>query len=65
LPAEEHLVAASKTLTPAERSERARKAAQVRHSLDTYVNAVVAKAPELNDAQRAKLRALFAPAEVA
>jgi hypothetical protein len=58
-------VAASTRLSPAQRIERARKAAQARTTLDAHINAVVAKAPELSDAQRAKLRALFAPAEVA
>lgn len=50
------------TLTPKERSENARLAAQARHSLDTYVKAVVDRAPELSDEQRAKLSAIFAPA---
>jgi hypothetical protein len=51
---------ANASMTAAERHERARKA-----HLAGAVNAVVARAPELSDAQRAKLQALFAPAEVA
>lgn len=58
-------VAASTTLTPQQRTERARKAALARTSLDTYVNAVVAKAPELTPAQRDRLAAIFAPGAAA
>jgi uncharacterized protein YciW len=49
-------------LTPAERSAAARKAALASHSLDTYVKAVVDRAPELSAGQRARLAAIFAPA---
>lgn len=48
-------MAASTTLTPAQRTERARKAARARHSLDTYVKAVVSRAPELTLEQRSLL----------
>lgn len=58
-------MAASKTLTPEQRSERARNAAHVRNSLDTYVNQVVARAPQLTEEQKAKLATVFrsAPAQ--
>lgn len=49
------------TLTPEQLSERARKAARARHSLDTYVKTVVDRAPELTEAQRTRLAAIFAP----
>lgn len=58
-------MAASTTLTPEQRSDRARKAAAARHSLDTYVKTVVDRAPELSESQRSRLAAIFAPAEVA
>lgn len=58
-------MAASTSLTPAQRTERARKAAQARHSLETYVKTVVDRAPELSEAQRARLAAIFAPSEAA
>lgn len=56
-------MAASKTLTPEQRTERARKAGQasarVRLSLEHHVKAVVDRAPELTPDQLAKLRTLF------
>lgn len=54
-------MAASTTLTPEQRTERARKAALARHSLDTYVKTVVDRAPELTLEQKSRLRAIFAP----
>lgn len=54
-------MAASTSLSPEQRTERARKAAAARHSLDTYINAVVNAAPELTDRQKARLTAIFAP----
>ena len=53
-------MAASTSLTPAQRTERARKAALARTSLDTYVKTIVDRAPELNAEQRARLAAIFA-----
>lgn len=50
-------MAASKTLTPEQRRERARKA-----HLASAVNAIVARAPELTPDQAARLRAIFGPA---
>lgn len=58
-------MAASTTLSPQQRIERARKAAAARHSLDTYVKTVVDRAPELTESQKARLAAIFAPAEAA
>ncbi|TWG13471.1 hypothetical protein FHX75_13515 [Micromonospora palomenae] len=55
-------MAASKTLTPEQRRERARKAGRAAHSIDAHVRAVVDRAPELTADQVAKLRAIFAPA---
>jgi hypothetical protein len=55
-------VAASKTLTPEQRTERASKAARARNSLDCYVKQVVDRAPELTPEQVAKLRTILAPA---
>lgn len=52
----------SKLSDPVWRTERARKAAAARHSLDTYVKHVVDRAPELSPEQRARLAAIFAPA---
>lgn len=54
-------MAASKTLTPEQRTERARKAGRAAHSLDVHIRAVVDRAPELTADQVAKLRAVFAP----
>jgi hypothetical protein len=53
------------TLTPEQLSERARKGAQARHSLDTYVKTVVDRAPELTPAQRDLLAGIFAGHEAA
>lgn len=53
-------MAASTTLSPEWRRERARKGAAARHSLDTYVNAIVKRAPELTPEQVAKLRPILA-----
>lgn len=47
--------------SPEWRSERARKAAAARHSLDTYIKAVAARRAELTDSQRDLLRALASP----
>lgn len=57
-------MAASTTLTPEQRTERARKAAAARTGVDYHINAILAAAPkitDLSDEQVAKLRALFAP----
>jgi len=56
-------VAASTSPTPAWRKERARKGAAARHSLDTYINTLVRRAPELTPDQIAKLRPILAKAE--
>lgn len=48
------------TLTPEQRSEKARKAAAARHSLDTYVKTLVDRAPELTERQIAMLAPIFA-----
>ncbi len=58
-------MAASTTLTPTERTERARKAALARTSADAHIDALLAKAPELTEAQKAKLAAIFAPSAAA
>ncbi|WP_436527005.1 hypothetical protein [Actinoplanes sp. HUAS TT8] len=69
-------MAASTSLSPAQRSERARKAAAARNAkltaaersqaasnahLAQAVASVVSRAPELTQTQRAKLAAIFAP----
>lgn len=53
------------TLTPEQLSERARKAAAARHSLDTYVKTIVARAPELSPAQLDQLAGIFAESRAA
>lgn len=50
--------------TPAERSAHGRRA-YLAGAVNAVAAAVAANAPELTEAQRAKLRALFAPSEVA
>lgn len=50
-----------KLADPAFRHERARKAARARTSIDHYVRAIVDRAPELTDEQRARLAALLPP----
>jgi hypothetical protein len=52
-------MAASKTLTRAQRIERARKAGQASHSLEHYVSKVVDRAPELTTEQRDRLATLL------
>lgn len=56
-------MAASKTLTPEQRIERARKAGQAsalkRSTLDYHINKVVDRAPELTPEQTDRLRAIF------
>lgn len=55
-------MAASTTLTPAQRTERARKAAAARHSLESYAKAVaagLAKGAELSPETVAALRAVL------
>lgn len=54
-------MAASKTLSPAQRTERARNAGHASQSTDTLINRLVARAPALTDEQRARLAALLAP----
>jgi hypothetical protein len=58
-------VAASTSLTPEQRTERARKAARARNSLSTYVKSVVDRAPELTPAQLDMLAAILAEREEA
>jgi hypothetical protein len=53
-------VAASKLSDPEWRAERARKAAAARHSVDTYIDSIVAKAPELTAEQKSRLSNLLA-----
>lgn len=53
-------MAASKTLSPEQLSDRARRAAAARHSLDSYIDSIVRRAPELTDEQIAKLRPILA-----
>lgn len=48
---------------PQFRRDRARKAALARTSLDHHVDRLVAAAPELTPAQRARLSALLRPAD--
>jgi hypothetical protein len=50
------------TLSPEQRTENARKAAQARHSLDTYIQTIVDRAPELTKEQIDKLAPIFAEA---
>lgn len=54
-----------KTDSPQWRTERARKAAAARHSLDTYVKTIVDRAPELTPEQRSSLAAIFAEHQAA
>jgi hypothetical protein len=44
---------------PAYRRARAKKAAQRRHSLDTYIRSIVDRAPELTAEQRDRLAAIL------
>jgi hypothetical protein len=44
---------------PAYRRARAKKAAQRRHSLDTYIKSIVDRAPELTAEQRDRLAAIL------
>jgi hypothetical protein len=46
---------------PAYRRARAKKAAQRRHSLDTYIKSIVERAPELTTEQRDRLATLLRP----
>jgi hypothetical protein len=46
---------------PAYRHARAKKAAERRHSLDTYIKSIVDRAPELTAAQRDRLTVLLRP----
>lgn len=45
--------------TPEELSAAGRKAAAARHSIDTYIDSIVRRAPELTPEQVAKLRPLL------
>jgi len=54
-------MAASKTLSPEQRVERARKAGRVAQSLDAQVDRIVKNWPKLTDEQIDKLRGLFVP----
>jgi hypothetical protein len=56
-------VAASTSLTPEQRKARAKKASEAAHSTDTLIRRIVDKAPELTEAQKARLAAIFAPSE--
>ncbi|WP_157442073.1 hypothetical protein [Actinoplanes awajinensis] len=53
-------MAAAKTLSPEQLSDRGRKAAAARHSLDAYIDSIVRRAPELTPEQVEKLRPLLA-----
>lgn len=55
-------MAASKTLSPEQRRERARRAGKAAHSLDSYVRQVVDRAPELTPEQIDKLKTIFGSA---
>jgi hypothetical protein len=46
---------------PAYRRARAKKAAQRRHSLDTYIKSIVERAPELTPEQLSRLAVLLRP----
>jgi hypothetical protein len=48
-----------KMADPEFRKKRAEKAAAARHSLDTYIAAIVDRAPELTPEQVARLRPLL------
>ena len=48
---------------PDYRKRRAKKAAQARHSLSTYVKQVVDRAPELTPEQRDRLAAILRPSD--
>jgi hypothetical protein len=61
--APEPLMAAPKTLTPEQRSERARKAASARTTVDAHIRALVDAAPEFTDEQLQRLTVLLAPAK--
>lgn len=52
------MAAVTKPLTKAQREQR-EKAAARRHSLDTYIDSIVRRAPELTPEQVAKLRPLL------
>ena len=54
-------MAASKTLTPEQRTERARNAARARNSVDAHIRALVDAAPKLTPDQRDRLAALLRP----
>lgn len=56
-------MAASTTLTPAQRAERARKAAKSRTTVDAHIRALVDAAPPLTAEQIAQLRQLLPPLE--
>ena len=48
----------SKTDDPMWLHARAKKAAAVRHSVDTYIRSIAARAPELTPEMRARLAAI-------
>lgn len=52
-------MAASTNLTPEQRTKRARKAAEARHSTDTLIRQLVDRAPELTESQKALLAPIF------
>jgi hypothetical protein len=52
-------MAASTSLTPEQRRERARNAGRAGHTLDAYVQRVVDRAPELTPEQRDRLALLL------
>lgn len=56
-------MAAAKTLSREQLTERGKKAAAARHSLDSYINSIVRRAPELTPEQLAKLRPLLVGAK--
>lgn len=58
-------MAASKTLTPAQRTERARNAALARTTPRAHVEAIIRAAGKLTDEDIARLRSLLPPPKAA
>ena len=56
-------VGVSKTLTPEQRSERARKAALARTTVDAHIKALVDTFPPLTDEQQRRLAELLRPGD--
>lgn len=51
-------MAASKTLTPEQRTERARKAGRAAHSTEHYIKVLMERESSLTEDQKSRLRAL-------